>query len=213
MALEFPEYNKVVYAILGNCCYFSGIERQYRTSTINAAASIVQSIAEQECIPIAALRWFDLQTYRGYEKRPGEYELDELAIGPTSNLQPTEGGITEFEVEGGQAILITQDTEDFRVTGWQPTQCPPEILELFRECIGEPRSLMVGLTPDEVRGRGYVAVDHDQSLDVLTSIAKTWMRFHRDFAVAVVDNEGFPEDLARAEGKRYTMWQKDETPP
>lgn len=199
--------------IIGDCCYFSGIERQLRTSTINAAASIVQAIADQEDMPVVALRWFDFQTYRGYRKRRGEYELDELLICSTADLQSREGGVTELEVAGERAIVITQDKEDFTVN-WRPTKpCPAEVLHLFREYIGEPRALELGLTPQEVHARGYVLIESDERLRFLVSIAETWMRLNTDFSVAVVDSEGCPEDLVRSEGRRYTMWQRDETPP
>lgn len=173
----------------------------------------MQAIAEQEGISVVALRWFDLQTHRGYQKRPGEYELDELAIGPTANLQQTQGGITEFEFAGEQAVLSTQDEEDFRVTGWRRTLCPPEVLELFREYIGEPRTLVLGLSPRIVHALGYVPLDSDDRLELLVCIAKSEMAMCPDVSVAVVDNAGSPEDLRRSGGVRYTMWEKDETPP
>ena len=77
---EFPEFNVVKYLIISDHCYFTGIERKKRTSTINAAREIVQAIADQEGVPLRSLRFFDLQTHQGYNKRLGEYALDEVVI-------------------------------------------------------------------------------------------------------------------------------------
>lgn len=65
-ATVFPEFNKVVYAMLGDHCYFSGTERELCTSTITAAESIIEAIAKQEGVDPLLVHWFDLQTYEGY---------------------------------------------------------------------------------------------------------------------------------------------------
>lgn len=130
----FPEFNKVVYVIVGSCCYFSGIERKKRTSTINAAESIIEAIAKQERIPMKEFRFFDLQTHRGYDKRPGEYEFDELIL--EENAQgKQEGKINSVKIGGEKALIITQDTQGFIVVSWRPSKCSSEILDIFREHI------------------------------------------------------------------------------
>lgn len=102
----FPEFNRVVYAIVGDCCYFSGIEKKLRTSTINAAESIIMAICKQEGVFPNRLRWFDLQTHHGYDsKQPGGFELDE--------------------------VVFKHDSKVY----WIPTLCPPDIFLLFREYI------------------------------------------------------------------------------
>jgi len=131
---QFPEYNVVVYAIIDGCCYFSGIERERRTSTINAAESIIKAISEQEGVAIERLRWFDLQTHLGYRKGHGEYELDEVLIGFNPD-GPEEASATEIEVEGESAVIFSEAVEDFTVT-WQRTDCPPEVLVLFKDHVG-----------------------------------------------------------------------------
>lgn len=135
---EFPEYNKVVYVIIGDCCYFSGIEKNFRTSTINAAESIIQAISNREETNVAKLRWFDLLTYRGYHKMPGGYELAEMIIGPnTSFLMADKSGYVSIEVDGEKGVLLTGGTEDFTVTYWNyKAPCPQEVLQIFHEYIG-----------------------------------------------------------------------------
>ena len=131
----FPEFNRVVYAIVGDCCYFSGIEKKFRTSTINAADSVITAICKQEGILPDRLRWFDLQTHRGYDsKQPGEFELDELVILPNPD-DARRGGAEETEIAGVTAVVITQDTHDIVVNYWISTLCPPDIFLLFREYI------------------------------------------------------------------------------
>lgn len=101
-------YAKVVYTIfLGNQCVFSGITPgPGRTSTINAAETIIAAIAQQEGCEVDEFRFYDLQTKSGYEqKKPGEYEFDALRI------------------------------EDGHVEGWQSTECPEHVLEAFRQYI------------------------------------------------------------------------------
>ena len=108
---DFPRFNKAVYVIKGNSCYFSGIEKKKSTSTINAAEEIVKAIVTQENVSVHVLCYFDIQTYKGYHKFPGEYEVDELIISP----------------EGGKG---------FHVSSWDPTVLPDNICDLFQEYIG-----------------------------------------------------------------------------
>lgn len=209
---QYPEFHKAVYVIISGCCYFSGTERG--TSTINAAESVIADIARREGKPIVALRWFDLQTYRGYRKCPGECKLSELSIGPTADLEPTKGGVSRFEIEGEQVMVVTQDEEDFRVTGWQKVEpCPPEVLELFKKYIGEPRSIPAGISAREARAQGFEATDLvDSELDVVVYWAEDFERSDKDFAFAVVDNEKTP-GVKVEDGERYTLWQKKDAPP
>lgn len=216
--LKFPEFNRVVYVIIGDCCYFSGIERRLRTSTVNAAESIVKAISEQEEVAIERLRWFDLQTRRGYQwYAPGKYELQELLIGPSGDLTPQEGGIAEVEIAGETAIVVTPDEEDFVVTGWRDAPCPPEVLELFREYIGEERKWPPDVvTPEEAEQRGFSPTDLslpevDGLLRSMRSLVK--LESYYDKAMLVVDNEGRPDYLSKSEGHRYTLWLKDDIPP
>jgi len=96
----------VVYTIVGNRCYFSGIECELRTSTINAAESIMQAISEQEGVPVNRLRWFDLQTHRGYGgKRPGEFKINELAI-RADPAGARRGSTRKTKIGGEMAIVI-----------------------------------------------------------------------------------------------------------
>ena len=135
---KFPKYNKVLYVIIDDCCYFSGIEKDLRTSTINAAESIIQAISGQEGINVARLRWFDLLTYSGYHKIPGEYELAEITIGPdTLSLMADENGCIQIEVDGEEGMLLARGGEDFVVTCWDyKAPCPDKILEIFHKYIG-----------------------------------------------------------------------------
>ena len=133
----FPEYNKVAYIIIGDCCYFSGVEKEMRTSTINAAESIIEAISHQENILAIALRWFDLLTYRGYNNKPGEYELKELKIGPSKDLTSKGWRLGLLEVNGEEALIYTEAEQDFVIASWNDVAlCPNEVLEIFRDYIG-----------------------------------------------------------------------------
>jgi hypothetical protein len=137
----FPQYNKVVYAIFGKRCYFCGIEREARTSTINAAEHIIKSIATLEKVPVTTFRYFDLQTHAGYKKPSGVYELDELIFEMWPGTEE-EGVIEEIEIEGEKGVFITQDKEGLVVNLWKTSLCPVDVLELFWEYIGEPNQDM-----------------------------------------------------------------------
>ena len=211
-----PRYNHVVYAIIGLECYFSGIERQKRTSTVNAAESIISAISQQQGIPIVSLRWFDIKTNRGYGGiSKGQCEVRELILGPTRNLQSHDGGIVEFEFEmGGETALVsTARSEDFQVVEWRPTEISSNVKELFLEYIGIPREVAMGLTPDEARRDGYSWTDEsDTNLEGIIRTAELHQGWNIDRAIVIVDNTGFPSDLAKSKGFRYTMWWRDDTP-
>ncbi|MDP1689031.1 MAG: hypothetical protein Q8L47_02785 [bacterium] len=111
-------YNKVAYIIIDGCCYYSGIDSMMDRSTVNSAEDIIESISAQEGISYKELRWFDLQTYRGYiSKKPGECELDELIL---SDLPSNR----------------TKRESKYYVKSFEPRECPLEILESFKACIG-----------------------------------------------------------------------------
>lgn len=132
-----PTHNKVAYALVENRVIFSGIETERRTSTMNAAESIIEAIAEQEKIDIVSYRWFDLQTHRGYHSiQPGNFHLKEidLTINPKGE-RPPQGLQDEFE--GEKFIIIDSAGErDFSVAQWDEISCPENICDLFQECIG-----------------------------------------------------------------------------
>lgn len=129
------EFNKVVYYVNGRECYFSGIELTNRTSTVNAAESIIRIICDQEGIYWEEARFFDLKTHLGYPIARGEYELNELSLVRNSH-GPQPGSAIDCEIDGEPTSIITQPLEVFSVAGWVPTPCPPEIQEVFREYIG-----------------------------------------------------------------------------
>lgn len=102
----------VVYAISDNQCIFSGITWP-ATSTINAAEGVVEAIAKNERRKVHSLRFFDLQTQRGYPgKEVGEFEFDELTL----------------KLQGDRIADVS----------WNPRECPPEIQGLFIPYIQGP---------------------------------------------------------------------------
>jgi hypothetical protein len=101
------------YALLpGNRCVFSGITRTPAKSTVNAAEDIILNICGRERVDPCNLQFFDLQTCRGYDFRLEQYAYSEL--------------ILKFGLRGS--------IQDVR---WDCTDCPPDVLELFRGHIGE----------------------------------------------------------------------------
>ena len=222
---EFPRFNKVVYTVIGNCCYFSGIELEKRTSTINAAESIVLVIAHQEGVPATSLRYFDLQTHRGYEKPSGEYEIDELNVQkyePPEDLPPGAKVIGSPGKKGGISIR-----------GWIRTECPPEVCEMFKEYIGESAVPVKIWNPDEARQAGYEPEEmrspnvgaclhylrlHQGSADIFRQLAGKSLSLavfaeqlvgssHRD-ALIIVDCIEHPVLLAANAGQRYWVWKR-----
>lgn len=132
-----PPHNKVAYIRMNDWVVFSGIELERRTSTINAAESIIEAIVEQEKIDIMSHRWFDLQTHRGYHSiYPGKFQFKELelTINPRGERAPES---TQTELEGEKFIIIDSAGErDFSVARWNEISCPENIHDLFQECIG-----------------------------------------------------------------------------
>ena len=104
----FPEFHKIAYVIIGDKCYFSGLERG--TSTINAAEDIIASIAKQERVRFSRLRYFDIQTRLGYRKLPGKYEINELAY-EACRTGP-------------------------KITAWGMAHLPEDVQSIFNEHIG-----------------------------------------------------------------------------
>jgi len=110
----FPEFNKVAYVIIGGLCYFTGIESENRTSTINAAEEVIMAISAQEQAPTSNLRFFDIQCRSGYEFYfPGQLKMDELVY----------------------------DAKENSVNQWLPTICDVKIIEMFRQYIGKDLGL------------------------------------------------------------------------
>jgi len=118
----FPEQNKVLYIFVGNACYFTGVEREMRTSTINAAESIIRSICQLEQVQPFDIHWYDLQTSLGYggagsRWHPGTFVLSELMV----ELDPR---------------------KELYVRSWPDIEITPTILAHFHEQIGEnPRNI------------------------------------------------------------------------
>lgn len=105
-------YNKVAYIIIDGSCYYSGIDSIMDRSTVNSVEDIIESISTQEKVLYTELRWFDLQTCRGYiSKKPGQYELDEL-------------------------ILSDQGSDFDKVKFIPIMEATREVLEYFKEYIG-----------------------------------------------------------------------------
>ena len=138
----FPEFHKVAYVIMGNKCYFSGLERG--TSTINAAEDVIASIAKQEGVDFSDLRYFDIQTRMSYRKLPGEYEVNELEYEVCREATEQEQ-IEQIEERFGCKVVQShgsgpQTVEECNivpsVTAWGKALLPADVLALFKEHIG-----------------------------------------------------------------------------
>lgn len=140
--LEYPNFHgegtsRLVYVVLPDRrCIFSGVTRR-GTSTINRAEAIIDLIAQREEIDPFTCRWFDLQTYLQYGgeswcPHPGEFEFDELILCP--NDHRTQDRVIEADE---MTVSIGGSPEAFTVDYWKPTPCPPEIVAVFREYIGD----------------------------------------------------------------------------
>lgn len=214
----------VVYAIVGRCCYFSGLGPPYKVcSTINAAEDIILAITSQERRRVTGLRFFDLQTHRGYAKLPpGIYELDELIVKMQKPLRAEQGVL----VIGWRPIHVEH---------FIPAECPPKVLELFREYIGEIDPAVKIWTPDEAERAGYAPTEfhapnpgrcfeisglQDESLRLgrqltpqVIAIAERMLgsSFLDRMAqiVIVVDYKGYSEYLKMSEGDRYAVWSRN----
>lgn len=132
-------HTRVAYAIIGNRCYFSALDRG--TSTINAAEDAMQCIAKQEGVPVESLNYIDIQTYRGYRKYPGEYETDELEF------------VMERESDDSEQIVP-------RVTGWKKALLPPNAYDLFKDLIGADLKVKYICVYHESEGL-YAVKDYD----------------------------------------------------
>lgn len=83
----FPEYNKVVYTIVEDWCVFSGIELKLKTSTINAAESIIKAISDQETLQGAVNRVKNAQSLS-----PGA----DFYVGLEGGVEDVDGELHEF---------------------------------------------------------------------------------------------------------------------
>ncbi|MFA5129556.1 MAG: hypothetical protein WC477_01400 [Patescibacteria group bacterium] len=102
-------FGKVSYWISenGQDCVFSGMTPSGQCpSTINAAESIIQSIANVEGVHPLRLKFFDLltsQSYGTHFERGYEFKL----------------------------ITFTVQRKEIRVEHWEDLPCPPRILKIF----------------------------------------------------------------------------------
>lgn len=139
----FPEFHKVAYVITGEKCYFSGLERG-NSSTILAAEDVIMAIAQQENVLFTDLRYFDIQTYKGYRKIPGEYEVNELEF--EVSRKPTEQEeieliekcldckVVQSHGNGPKTVEECEIIPDVRA--WGKAFLTVDVLELFKEHIG-----------------------------------------------------------------------------
>lgn len=181
-----PEFGVVVYTIIEDYgCIFCGVTPPNKaTSTINAAESIISTIAQQEGVSVVELRFFDLQTKSQYGNiPPGTYQFDELRI------------------------LVTADQKVIK-TWWVPYDCPDEVLEIFKDQIGQSETPLVVLTSEEARKQGYYPTDqhssHIQHLYGRIGASRSTLSTRRE---VVVDNQTAPELMAIV-GVRYTVWER-----
>jgi len=103
-----PSYGEFVYAFLGKKCVFSGITKN-ATSTINVAEEIVEAIINKEGLHPFSKTFYDLQTHRRYQKKPGEFEFDRFKL-----------KIREKRV---------------RDVTWSREKCPQETLDTFHDFV------------------------------------------------------------------------------
>lgn len=101
---------EVVYQLFGDNCVFSGISGHLATSTINAVEAIIEAIAREEKIHPGCLKFFDLQTYNGYTKKPGELEYDHV----------------KFSTKKGGKVVDP---------GWNKSELPEAVKNAFRDYI------------------------------------------------------------------------------
>ncbi len=204
-----PEFGTVFYAILGNSCYFSGINRtggpRSATSTINAAEDIITAIAKQEGIPAKKLQFFDLQTQEGYQKLAGVFELDKVVF------EVTDDGVVE------------------NLSWSADVPCPPQVQYLFRDLIGDMDPAIKVWSPDEALRSGYApsgrcshnngpcfelaGINKYQEELIEKMSGKARLMFSRLTSALkrtiVVDNENHPYYLEVSKGKRYCLWNRD----
>ncbi|GEM_PF-3137247 len=198
-----PEFTKVVYALMGQDCYFSGAPREVSlgTSTINAAESVIEGIVEREKVSFDDFTFFDLQTYRAYsDKFSGFYTLDELVL----------------------------SKENLSVDYWKhDIVCPPQVEKLFQEYIGPLDPDIKVWKPDEAFAAGYSQTEmHSNTNGYWISQIKSAVHERKMLNGAssrmqllaqrmldkvpqlliFVDNAGFPEYIRRNEGERYCLW-------
>ena len=124
--LNNAHLHEVEYIVYGNSVVFSGLhngKEGARTSTINAAESVVMAIAEAEGIDPRHYTFFDLQTFTSYARyQRGDFTYNQLTIDWRESGQP------------GQVY-------------WKEGHGVPEVLEDFGHLIwgegerGKPRNL------------------------------------------------------------------------
>jgi hypothetical protein len=190
---------EVVYVMLGSWCVFSGITPgPGRTSTINGIRDIITIIAEKEKVSTDQLRFFDLQTHRGYTKAPGEFEFDEV-------IARNEGGFN-----------------------WMPTEYPDDVREFFREYVGVSKHPIKIWDPNQAKRAGFKPVKifspnegrcfrdvriYRESRDRIQKLVQPAAMISDPLhdARIVVDHKGSDELLKYSDGKRYCVWVQDKT--
>lgn len=104
---------QVAYVVVGERCYFSGINAE--TNTLTFAGDIAQAIADQEEVGIESLCYLDLLTSvreSGFYLKPGEFQLRKVELHPRG---------------GGYFGSNHVDADE---------PCPLKVLDLFGEQIG-----------------------------------------------------------------------------
>lgn len=73
---------QVAYVRLGDTVYFTGLMGPDKaTSTINAAEDVIRAISAAEQCSWQQLTFYDVETHRGYYKRPtGSYIINRLEV-------------------------------------------------------------------------------------------------------------------------------------
>lgn len=113
-------YVRVAYAIFyGNRCVMSAASKG-TTSTINRSEDLAEVIVRREQRPLSSLRFYDLQTHTGYvgcykdyfSEITGRFDFNEIVLGYT-------------------------DYGSLTTKSWNSVDCPPEVISLFRQYIGE----------------------------------------------------------------------------
>ncbi|MDP3795067.1 MAG: hypothetical protein Q8R13_04015 [bacterium] len=206
-----PESGRLVYATIDDCCYFSGTVRPDDTgvsSTVDSAGNIIRAIASREGMALDRLRFFDLQTYRGYDWPPGIFLLNEVVFGVIAS-----GGaprpVLRLVKPPGDPILRARDgiTSGIAVERYAPAECPLEVFILFRYHIGNPTPPPQILSWEQAVKGGYRPTSiYGQH----PAYAFSYIHFYRrpDVSLVPVDLIGNLEFIVLSRGNRYSVWQR-----
>lgn len=186
---DLPENDGILdYVIFpDNRCVFSGITKG-GSGTINAAENVLAVISAREHIPLAQLRFFDLQTCRGYSS----FGVEQFSFVPLV-----------FTVDQG---------ENIRNVGWDANQTPePEILDLFREHIGTITFPVMNYA--DAVAQGFRPTFFGMADDPQGSLA-SFREFHRCIepevlaTLVIVDLSTDPDYGAAEESHRYEVYKR-----